>query len=189
MKLKGSARGNVFQTDAKYVIDNYGKDALKKVEKGICRAGVELKYEEIRNTKWYPLGWRALSVLVIKETFDWEEKDVFAMGEAAPKNSFIVRTILRYFVSMEKTFTEAAVYWKKHYSVGELVTKKIDPEKKYLEIHLKGFKVHPCLCTYFQGYFLGINKMILGTEDVEIQEKECPFKKGSSAHKFLITWK
>lgn len=189
LKFKGSIRGTVLKTDAKYVVDNYGKKALKKVEKEIEKTGVEIKYDEIKTVGWYPLGWRVISLLVIKETFDWKDKDVFKMGEAAPKNSFIVRTILKYFVSAEKTFSEISVYWQKHYSVGMLSTREIKEEEKYLIFSLRDFKVHPILCIYFQGYFRSISSMILGGAETKIEESKCPFKNKSSSHEFLITWK
>jgi len=189
LKLKGSIRGTVLKTDAKYVLDNYGQKALKKVEEEIRKTGAEIKYDEIKTVGWYPLGWRVISLLVIKETFDWKDDDIFKMGEAAPKNSFIVRTILKYFVSAKKTFSEISVYWQKHYSIGMLSTRKMNEKEKYLIFSLRDFKVHPILCTYFQGYFRAISSMILGGAETQIEESKCPFKNKSASHEFVITWK
>ncbi len=188
LKTKGKVRGNVLNTDAKYITFKYGKEGLGKLEKEIKKTGVEIKYEKVKNTDWYPIGYRAISLIVIKETFDWGDEELFEMGKAAPKNSFIVRTVLKYFVSLEKTFNELDKYWDKHYSIGKLETKRIDLKRKFLEFYIKDFMVHPCLCIYFKGYFSSIAEMILRNDDIKVEEPKCSFK-GAPYHKFVITWK
>lgn len=188
LKIKGGVRGNVLNTDAKYVVSKYGEEGLKKLKKEMEKNGIKINYGEIKNTEWCPLGWRAVSLLTIKDLFKWSEEDVFAMGMAAPRNSFLIRTILKYFISLEKTFMELGKYWEKHYSRGKLETKKIDTEKKFLEFYVKDFNLHPCLCTYYKGYFKSLAQLLLRSEDIEIEEPECSFK-GDSRHKFIITWR
>lgn len=185
----GQVRGAVFKTDEKYIRDTLGEEKLQQLQQKISEAGVPLTFgSEINATKWYPLSWRILSLLFAKDTFDWSDEDIFKMGLSAPKYSFIVKTLMRYFVSYEKTFSEAAKYWNEHYSVGDFSVP--DPSvvnDNYLVFQLKDFRYHPILCTYFKGYFLSITKIITKHDEAEIKETKCPFN-GDDYHEFEITW-
>ena len=189
LKLKGDVRGAVFQTDAKYVLEKEGEAGLKRLEKEIFeRTGQPVKYgKEVIATNWYPLSWRILSLVFVKELFGWDDKEIFKMGLIAPKYSFIVKTLLRYFVSLEKTFAESSKYWREHYSIGALYSPEIDIENKRLVIQLKDFKIHPILCHYFRGYFKAIANLTLRTNKIDIKEDKCAFK-GDPYHQFIITW-
>jgi len=189
LKIKGEVRGAVFQTDASYVLRKEGEAGLEKFKVAIAQTGQPIKYgKEIKATGWYPLSWRVISLMVIKDVFNWDDQEITKMGFSAPKHSFIVKTLLRYFVSLEKTFTESSKYWREHYSIGELHAPEIDIKGKRLVIQLKDFKVHPILCTYFTGYFKAITGLVVRSEDMNIIEDKCSFK-GDSYHQFTISWK
>jgi len=188
LKVEGRARGVVFQTDAKYILGKKGQAGLKKVEAAIEEIGQPISYgKEIRATGWYPLSWRVISLLVIKGTFGWGEKEIFEMGYAAPKYSFVVRALLRYFVSLDKTFNESAKYWKEHYSVGQLEAPEVNVEEKRLVLQLKDFRVHPILCQYFRGYFKSVALLTVKTDKMTIKETKCVFR-GDPYHEFVIEW-
>ena len=188
LKIKGETRGAVFHTDVKYVLDKKGEQGLEELKKKLKALGQEDIYsEEIKSTGWYPLGLRVLSLLLIKETFNWDKKEIFNMGMSAPKHSFIVKTLLRYFVSIEKTFEESAKYWEKHYTISELKAPEINLKEKRLVLHLMDFKIHPILCTYFKGYFKAITNLVVKTDKITIKETKCPFN-GDAYHEFVIKW-
>ncbi len=188
LKVKGQARGVVFQTDAQYILEKKGQAGLKKVEAAIKKTGQPISYgKEIRATGWYPLSWRAISLLIIKETFGWGEKEILEMGYAAPKHSFIVRALLRYFVSLDKTFNESAKYWREHYSIGQLEAPEVNVDTKRLVLRLKDFKVHPILCQYFRGYFKSVALLAVKTDKMTIKETKCVFR-GDPYHEFVIEW-
>ena len=188
LKIEGQVRGAVFQTDAKYILEKKGEEGLKTLESVIKETGQPISYgKDIKATAWYPLSWRVLSLLTIKEVFDWNDQEIVKMGLAAPKYSFIVKTLLRYFVSLEKTFSESAKYWEEHYSIGKLEAPEIDLEKKRLVLHLKDFKVHPTLCIYLTGYFKAVAQLVVRTENMSIKESKCMFK-GNPYHEMVITW-
>lgn len=188
LEIVGKVRGAVFQTDAGYILEKKGKEGLEMLKEGIKKTGQPISYgKEVKATNWYPLSWRILSLLTIQKVFNWGEKEIFEMGTQAPKYSFIVKALLRYFVSIEKTFTESAKYWKEHYSVGELEALEIDIKGKHLVLHLKNFKVHPVLCSYLKGYFRTIARLAVKTKKMTIKETKCMFK-GDSYHEFIIDW-
>ncbi len=153
-KIQGQVRGVVFCTDKKYILDTKGQEGLAKIDAKFKKiTGSSVYQDKIDATGWYPLSWRVLSLLIIQETFTWGEKEIADMGMAAPKNSFVVKVLLRYFVSMEKSFAESAKYWQKHYSIGKLKATEINTKEKKVILQLTDFKGHPYLCSYLRGYF------------------------------------
>lgn len=187
IKIPGQARGQVFFTDFEYIKQIKGEAAVRLLEEKIKAWGVPLDYENMQTTEWYPLGLRVISLLAIKEAFNLQDKDIEEIGRVAPKLSFIVKILMKTFISIEKSFKETSNYWQKHYSVGELVPFKIDISKKHTLLRLKNFKVHPILCPYFKGYFFMMAKFILKTEKVTIEEIKCPFS-GGEFHEFSAKW-
>lgn len=187
--VKGETRGVVFKTDAEFIKENMGEEGLDKLQNMANKLNIPIDYRgETNATKWYPLSLRLLSILLIQDLFEWDNKKIMEMGEAAPKYSFIVRTLMRYFISFEKTFSETTKYWKEHYSVGELVVPDSSVvNDNYLVFQLRDFKIHPVLCEYYKGYFLSICKMIIKAENMVMEETKCTFK-GDECHEFKVTW-
>jgi hypothetical protein len=109
------------------------------------------------------------------------------MGKSAPKLSFIVKMLMKTFLSTKRTFQESSDYWRRHYLAGELVPAEIDEEKKYLYLRLKDFKVHPIICLYLTGFFYTIASLALKITKIECKETKCSHK-GDAYHEFLITW-
>lgn len=187
INLKGKVRGVAFQTDANYVLKTIGESGLSKLQRKTKKLGVEIDYKNIKTMLWYPIGWRAISLLAAKEAFGWDDNHIMEMGNCAPKYSFIASTMLKYFLSVSKVFKEASKYWEKHYTVGKLKPLEINEKEKYGILQLKEFKVHPILCHYYSGYFLRISQFVIKSEKITIKETNCTFKKGGY-HQFLIKW-
>lgn len=187
LRLKGKVRGDVIITDFKYIRDREGKKAMEELNRELKEIDKDLDYYKIKNTVWLPVSWKILLMESAKKAFNWKDKDFFDLGHSASSNSFITRTLLRYFVSVDKTFKECSRYWQKYWQVGELEPYYIDTEKKYLVLRLKKFKLHPDLCLYMKGHFLAFAEMILKSDSIEIEETKCSFQ-GSSFHEFKVKW-
>lgn len=187
MEISGEARGQVFATDFRYIKEAKGERGVKLLKERLTELGTPIDYENIETTKWYPLRLRVISLLAIKEVFDFNDKDIESMGRTAPKLSFIVKTLMRTFSSVERSFKETTNYWKKHYSVGRLAPFGIDMKKKHAFFHIKDFKVHPILCLYLMGYFYTIAGFILKSRKITLQETKCPFR-GDDYHEFSVKW-
>ncbi len=187
LKIKGMVRGVVFQSDAQYVLKKEGEAGLKKLEAAIAKTGQLIRYKEVKAVSWYPLSWRVLSLLFIQDTFSWDKQEMFKMGLTAPKFSFLVRTLLKYFISVKKTFKESEKYWEEHYSTGTLETFKFDLKNKYLILRLKNFKIHPLLCSYLRGYFQTITAFVIKASKMTSEETKCMFR-GDPYHEFVIKW-
>jgi hypothetical protein len=187
-KIKGKIRGAAFNTDIEYIKSKESEKGLDKALAEMRKQEPEFEPQKIKNTEWYPLKWRILFLLTTEKIFDWDENDIFQMGRQAPINSFIVRMVLRYFNLFKKTCEEAPTYWKKHYSVGELEMAEYNAKEKYVIFRLKKFKIHPHLCIYLKGYFLGMAELTNKSEKIEIKETKCAFR-GDSYHEYIINWK
>lgn len=188
LSSSGKVRGVAFHTDAEYVLQKKGKEGLLKVEEELKNIGCPIDYEKNEATGWYPVGLRIISLLAIKKVFNWGDKEIESMGKAAPKYSFIVKMLLKYFLTIAMTYKESPKYWVKHYTVGKIETPGYDLKKKYFLIRLKDLKIHPVLCTYLGGYFITLSQYLLkGTKKNKVEETKCMFK-GDPYHEFLITW-
>lgn len=188
LKIDGKVRGSVLNSDIKYVLDEKGEEGIKKINREVKKIAPNFDYNKIRNTDWYPIGWRAISLLIIIQTFDWDEEKIFEMGCTAPKNSFIAKTVLRFFASLKKTAEEIPKYWKKHYSIGEMVNEKIDIKNKVIITDLKNFDIHPCLLNYFRGYFQTIAELATRSKYVNVEGVRL-ISGGKAYYKFTIRWK
>jgi len=186
MKIKGNARGATFRTHEVYIRNREGEKGVKEVEAKLKELGYPFKFKEIDTMGWYPEGLSTLIVLVSKELFHWKESDIFDMGNSAPKYSFIVRFLIKYFLSLKKSFEQAPEYWKKHLDFGRLENVEFNEKEKYLIVRAVGYKFHPIMCIYHKGYFLRIAQHVLPKATIE--ETKCIYK-GDPYDEYVISWK
>jgi hypothetical protein len=185
LKVKGEVRGVVFQTDAQYVLEKEGEKGLRELEKRVKDLGYDIDYRGAKATSWYPIGLRAISLLLIKDTFNWEDSRIREMGKMAPKFSFVVKFMFKLFASLEKLVREIPRFWKEHYTAGEMEVIKFDKKNKELIFSLKDFNLHPLFCLYLEGY---IERVLLFVErGVVTKEIHCPFR-GDAYHDYLSKW-
>ncbi len=188
MKIKGEVRGVVLKTDEEYILKEKGKAGLEKVEQRLKELGHPIKYKEIRTMDFYPVGLRVLSLLTIREVFNFSDEEIKKMGTFATKMSLIIKLFTKYFLSVRRVvMKESPRIWSKHWTVGKLVPIKLDEEQKYAVLKVEGFDLHPIYCIYLEGYFAGILQMLVKSPKVNTKETKCAFK-GESYHEFLIKW-
>ncbi len=188
MEIKGEGRGVVLKTDEEYVLKEKGKEGLEKVEKRLEELGHPIKYDQIKTMDFYPVGLRVLSLLVIKEIFNFGDEDIRKMGTFATKMSLIIRLFTQYFLSVRRVvMKESPKMWNKHWTVGRLVPVELDEKKKYAVIRVEGFDLHPVYCVYLKGYFAGIVQMLIKAPNIDSQETKCAFK-GDPYHEFTVRW-
>ena len=188
MKIKGEVRGVVLKTDEEYILKEKGKAGLEKVEQRLKGLGHPIKYKEIRTMDFYPVGLRILSLLTLREVFNFSDEEIKKIGIFATKMSLIIRLFTKYFLSVRRVvMKESPRIWSKHWTVGKLVPIKLDEEQKYAVLRVEGFDLHPIYCIYLEGYFAGILQMLVKSPKVDTKETKCAFK-GESYHEFLIKW-
>jgi hypothetical protein len=189
MEIKGGTRGGVFKTDALYVLSKEGESGLKKVEELAKELDCPLNYNQFKTMEWYPVGLRAISLILIQKVFGWGDAEISKMGNESPKHSFISKMLMKYFLSAERSFIESPKYWVKHYNIGRLESVEFNEKEKYTILRLYEFEVHPILCTYFfeNGYFLRIAQYGIKSDKIFSKETKCIFR-GDPYHECLIRW-
>ncbi len=185
MSIPGEIRGLGFQTEANFVREKRGKEALKKLENEMARLGHP--YSGIRTMDFYPIGLLVVALLSIKRLFNFTDEDFREMGKFEAKSSLVIRLFMKYFVSLDKVSKEASKIWRKYYSKGDLSIAEMDEEGKRVVIKLENFKLHPILCHVLMGYFLSIIKMIVRSDQITCEETKCVHK-GDEYHEFIIKW-
>ena len=188
IQTEGNTRGAIFQSHADFIQDKKGEEGLRAVEEKMAELGYPVNFKKIKPGEWYPEALSVLVMLAVKDLFGWTDKDIFEMGSFAPRNTFVSRVLMRYFVSMKRFMLEVPKYWKKHLDIGELEVVEFDEEKKYIILREKGFKFHPILCIYHAGYYRGITKYMVKSQEISAEETRCVFR-GDPFNEYLIKWK
>lgn len=186
MRIKGKGIGAAIQTHVHYIRERKGEEGVKKVQDRLKELGYPIDFKKIKATERVPLSLSYLVVLVAKEVFNWQDSDIFDMGNNAPKYSFIVKMVMKYFLSARKSFQESPKYWRKHYNVGELQTYQFSEKEKYMILRLK-HQCPPTICVFYCGYFLRIAQYTTKSEKVTIKETKC-ISRGDPYHEFVIRW-
>jgi hypothetical protein len=185
-EINGRVKGVGFQTDALFITKNWGQEALEKIKTELKNLGYPVDYEKVKAMEWYPLGLRYISLLVVKELLNLDDEQIKTMGNTAPKFSFIVKMMIKFFVSVESTFAQAANMWAKHFSAGKVIS-DFHEKEKYCILYVYDVVIHPIFCKYLEGYFKRIAQYILGP-DVECEELPDQRQKGRQ-YVFRISWK
>jgi len=194
MKNKDETRGIEFETDKKFILEERGEEGIEKIEKAMKELGYPIKYEEISTFTFYPIGIRVLSLLTIKEIFNFDEAKIEEMGRVAPKLSIFIKTLMQFFISIPTLKSETSRIWKRYHTTGEL--KLIVAPGNFATLRLSGHncvlkltnhKIHPLYCTYLGGYFAKITEMVLNTSPITFEETKCPFR-GDDWHEYLLKW-
>lgn len=187
MKIEGNVRGEGILTDVEYLQKREGEKGVKKVEEKLAELGYPIKFKEIQSLDWYPQGFDVLKMLVMKELFNWTDKDIFKMATFAPQVSFLVRMLIKYFLSAKKSFEQSPNYWKQHFDFGELEAYEFSEKEKRIVFRIKNYKTHPVMCVVLAGYFLQMSKYVLKSKEVTIKETKCMFK-GDPYHEYVVNW-
>jgi len=191
IEIPGKIKGTSFKGDLEYILEKKGRGGLRMVEKETERLGYPVEYEKIKETEWYPVGLRMVSLTAILNTFNWGKKELIELAEASTKVSFIVRLFMRYFVSTEKVFKESGPrMWKRYFNTGSLgaIDFKESKEGSYGIFRLTNFKLHPLYCLYLGHFLVGIGKLTEPrAKEMRVEEIKCMFR-GDPYHEYLIKW-
>jgi hypothetical protein len=185
MAAEGNTKGAVLRTDAKYVEGKWGKEGLAKVEAELQRLGYPIEYEKARLLENVPIGLRVLSLSVIKDVFHLSDEDIKIMGNTAPKFSFLIKLVMRFFASPQLIASHAPEAWSRFYTVGRL-TADFYKEGKYSLLTLSGIHLPPIMCRYLEGYFQRMHQFSTSESgNVKCEEQPSP---AQSDVLFKITW-
>jgi len=183
----GETRGVVFKTDASYVLHRHSEEGLKKLEKAVEENQLDINYHSPKTMHWYPIGLRVVSLLLIKDIFNYSDEDIRKIGEAAPRVSFVAKLFFKLFLSLEKLVKEAPIFWKEHHTVGALKVLEFSEKKNYVLLELTGVALDPIFSRYLEGYFSSVMALAKKIEQIKTVEVVGALEKGTQ--QFQITWK
>ena len=186
LSFKGNVKGTSLLSNIEYVRYREGEEGVEKVGKRMNELGVSIDFKKISPTQWISVGVSALCVLVIRETFNWDEDDIFDMGRFAVKLSFVTKLFINHFVSKEKLFKQSSKYWHKQFDFGSLEAKEITD--KYAIMQIRGHDVHPLICHLRAGYMHGLAKFVVEEEKIKVEETKCTHR-GDDCHEYKISLK
>ncbi len=181
---EGNVRGTAILSNIEYVRSKKGEEGVRKVEERMEQLGVPLDTKNIHSSEWISVGVSALTVLSIRDVFDWTEEDIFDMGRFAVRISFVTKLFVRYLVSKETVFRESPKYWRKQFDFGSLETKELNDDYAITEI--RGHDIHPLICHLRAGYIYGITRFISKGEDVVVEETKCTHR-GDDCHQYKVS--
>ncbi len=193
MEAEGEIRGALFRSDATFVLQEKGKEGLKKVEEETKRLGCPIRYEEMSSMRFYPIGLEAISLLTIKKMLGFPDEKFKEMGAAFPKRSFALRLtsrLLSFMKDPKKSYQSSMEVWKEFVTAGKFEVISFDDKDGggSAKFRIKGLNVHPLQCIYLTGAIASFQELGRGRgKKVNCQETKCTFK-GDEAHEFLITW-
>lgn len=184
---KGEARGTIFKTDERFIINIGGEEKLEEVESEIKKVtGKNFSYKKINTIDFYPLGLRVISLLAIAKVLELNNDGIMNMGLSAPKVSPMIKLFTQYFLSKKQTFRQVSRMWSRHYTVGDLKPIEINEKEKFLILELQDFNIHPIVYIYLSGYFLKVSEMVVKS-GVSIDKMESSFNSADS-YIFKIKW-
>jgi hypothetical protein len=186
MAIKGEARGVTLRYDWDYILQQKGEEGLRKLESKMAELGFPLKYEEIEQVGFYPIGMDALSILAIKELFNFDEKKLEELGAWGVKFSFLEKLLVKYFASFPILLKGLPRMWQGHYTVGDLEVGEVNEEKKYVILRLKNFSLHATFCIILKGFFAKGFTMVRKIP-ATCEETKCIFR-GDDYHEFILKW-
>ena len=186
-KIPGNSRGEILRTHFNYIKIKKGEEGLKQVLCMMERLDYPIKLKEINSLSWYPEYLGVLVILVAKELFKWNDSDIYNWGYETPKFSFIVRMVMKHFLTLKITYQKAPVYWQEHYDFGELEVPDFSEKEKYFIIRVKGYKFHPIVCEFHKGYYVKIAEFGSRNKKFFIEETKCMFR-GDPYHEFKTNW-
>lgn len=187
IKIKGNVRGEGILTDIEYLRYKKGEQGVQMLEQKLKELGHPIKFKNIQPMKWYPVGLDVLKILAMKEIFNWTDKDIFEMANFAAKVSLLIKIMVKYFLSAERSFRQSPRYWRQNYDFGELEAHEFNKEKKYMVFRIRDYKIHPIMCVICAGYFLRVAQFVLKSNIVTVKETKCMFK-GADFHEYMIKW-
>ena len=189
MEIKGECRGFAIKQDGEYILEVKGKEGLDRVEEELERVGFPLKYSEIKSMKFYPAGLRALSLLAIKKTFNYNDEEIRKVCAFQPKTPLIIRLFAKYLYSIPRIMKKAQNMWKTYWSIGKLTFVEYNEKEKYAIIRVEDIDLHPVWCRCNEGYIASLAELVIGNGGKKIKciETKC-LSKGDKFHEYLITY-
>ena len=184
MSLKGETKGASFKGYGEFILKEEGEEGLKKLEETMAKLGHPIKYREMKEMTFYPVGYQILTLELIKRLFNYDDEKFQEMGRFIVKVSLIVKVSMKYFLRRLRTGQRVPGIWRKIYTIGDFKEVEVNREKGYAVYRIENFHIHPILCQTIIGYIASLLQMIVGYEVIG-EETKCVHK-GDEYHEFYF---
>ncbi len=186
-KKSGNTKGETINYILQYLQKKEGDEAVNKLKENLKELDPSIDLTKVKNFSLVKDSLVVIILLVIKDVFDWTDDDIFKMGKDEPKNSFIVRLLMKYLVSVEKTFERAPDFWRKFYNFGYLEAVEFNETDKYFVLRVYEYDTDPIMCKYLAGFIHTMVSFSMKEENVVIEETKCIYN-GDDCHEYTVKW-
>lgn len=186
MQKKGNVKGEAINFHAAFIIHKAGKEGLKKVEKKLIELGYPVEFDKLVDYKMYPASLAILVAIVAVKEFNWSDDVIREWGKFNLKNSFVLKMLLRYFISLDKLIQVVPKYWRKEYDFGSVEITKTENEKE-VTIRIKDYDLHPVNCIAFGAMAEELIKYVVRAEKIWAKETKC-MHQGDEFHEYIVNW-
>ncbi len=186
-RIKGKVRGMGMKTHAEFIVKKKGEESLKKLEDAMVNIGHPVKYKSLRAFHFYPLSLEALTLVMIEKLFHFRDEEFQELGKFHARNSVVIRTFLRYFLSIDTVAENIAKVWRRYFTEpGEFKVIEFDKEKRRAIFRIENFDFHPIHCQINIGIFIALIKLLTKSE-ASCKETKCVYK-NDEYDEFLVEW-
>ena len=188
LKKEGEVKGAVPIAAMKYIEKIEGQEGLDRLLYRLKEFGVEVDFRSLTDKTWIREADSAFFFLVAKDTFGWNDEDVFLVGKSIGKLSFHAKVFARAFVSPRKLFNGASSYWSRYYSFSQLEPVEFNEDEGYFIVRVHDHDFDPLVCTLQRGYIQHLTEVCTGSNNVTSEETACVHR-GDSYHEYVVRWK
>lgn len=186
LKTEGETRGHSIKNTGDFILKEEGKEGLKKLENAIAELGYPIKYNKIKETKYYSARILAITFVLIERIFNYNAEKFQEMGKFRAKFSIIMRMLMRYLISLDRAIKEMPRMWRKFLTTGDAKVVSFDKKEKWAIIRIENYRFHQIQCRVIEGIFSTILQAIVKS-NVTCQETKCVHR-GDEYHEFLLKW-
>ncbi len=185
-KIEGETTGNSIKNTGEFILKEEGKEGLERLERAMADFGYPIKYKKIKTTDYYPSKILAITFVAIERIFNYDAEKFRKMGEFRAKLSIMLRVLMKYFISLDKTINEIPKMWRKFFTTGDAKIISFDKKEKRAILRIENYRFHQIQCRVMEGIFSTILQIIVKSK-VTCQEIKCVHK-GDEYHEFLLKW-
>jgi hypothetical protein len=186
MEKKGNVKGEAFKSHQAFIIYKEGENGFKKVQEKLIELGHPIDFENIEIYKMYSAPLALLVILVAKNLFNWDDETIKESGKFNLKNSFILKTFLKYFVSPQSIPRLIPNFWKKEYDFGSIESVQSEIDNQTI-VRVRDYDLHPLNCLAFVGVGEEAFKYVLRGKKISVKETKC-IHRGDDYHEYIVSW-
>jgi predicted hydrocarbon binding protein len=186
--LPGQERGIDYNNMYRVIKAIKGEEGIQEIRKALKEISFEIPDDKKYNDYTYiPEGLSWILYIAAVKVFNWSENDIKELGGKLVLSSPMLRILIKYFLSMEKTIRRAVTTWKKKSTTSTVKLVEFDKKKRKMTLKLTNYNRHSTVCYLLMNSFAKIVELASGSKKVEAKETKCAFR-GDSYHEFQITW-